>query len=76
MFSNSNALSCCRSSSVSSEVTTAEKETPEEEEAQKDVAAPVEELVAAAPSAVCEVPVHLRKQAVSNKSRPPGFQTL
>nr|XP_046237546.1 G2/mitotic-specific cyclin-B3 isoform X2 [Scatophagus argus] len=40
------------------------KKQPEEEEVQKDVAAPVEELVAAAPPAVCEVPAHLRKQAI------------
>lgn len=36
----------------------------EEEEAQKDVAAPVEELAAAAPPAVREVPAHLQKQVV------------
>ncbi|KAM8748026.1 G2/mitotic-specific cyclin-B3 isoform 2-T3 [Acanthopagrus schlegelii] len=60
-----------KSSSVSPEGTTAEKEKPdadeeekEEEEAQKDVAAPVEELAAAAPPAVREVPAHLQKQVI------------
>ncbi|XP_036966937.1 G2/mitotic-specific cyclin-B3 isoform X1 [Acanthopagrus latus] len=61
-----------KSSSVSPEGTTAEKEKPdadeeekeEEEEAQKDVAAPVEELAAAAPPAVRQVPAHLQKQVI------------
>lgn len=58
-----------KSSSVSSEGTTAEKETIDveevkDEEAQRDAAAPVEELVAAAPPAVHEVPAHLQKQAI------------
>lgn len=65
---NLQSLSLCRSSSVSSEGTSAEEEKTEveeeEEEKDKDVAAPVEELVAAAPPAAREVPAHLQKQAV------------
>ncbi|KAM9335855.1 G2/mitotic-specific cyclin-B3 [Symphorus nematophorus] len=59
-----------KSSSVSSEGTTAEKEKTDaeeerkEEEMQKDAAAPVEELEAAAPPAVHEVPEHLQKQTI------------
>ncbi|XP_029310814.1 LOW QUALITY PROTEIN: G2/mitotic-specific cyclin-B3 [Cottoperca gobio] len=54
-----------KSSSASSEGTPAEKEKPEaEEEVQEDVAAPVEELVAAAPPAAREVPAHLQKQQI------------
>ncbi|XP_034713062.1 G2/mitotic-specific cyclin-B3 isoform X2 [Etheostoma cragini] len=55
--------------SVSSDGTPDEKEKRDaqegnEEELQKDVAAPVEELVAAAPPAVREVPAHLQKQQI------------
>lgn len=61
-------LSCCRSLSVSSEDTTAEKEKTEEEkeeEAPKDLAAAAEDpAAAAAPPAVREVPAHLQRQAV------------
>ncbi|TKS93087.1 G2/mitotic-specific cyclin-B3 [Collichthys lucidus] len=55
-----------KSSSVSSEGTPAEKEEKgdAEEEAQRDVEAPVEELVAATPPAVREVPAHLQKQVI------------
>ncbi len=61
-----------RSSSVSSEGTTAKKETnhAEGEEAQRDEAAPAEELVAAAPPAVPEVPAHLQKQVVRKLLHP------
>lgn len=53
---------------MSSEGSTAEKEKIEEteEEAQKDLIAPAEEPVAAAPPAVREVPAHLQKQVVRN----------
>uniref|UniRef100_A0A8D3CTG2 G2/mitotic-specific cyclin-B2 n=1 Tax=Scophthalmus maximus TaxID=52904 RepID=A0A8D3CTG2_SCOMX len=61
-----------KSSSVSSEGTTAEKERTEAaevkpcEEAQEEAAAaaPVEELVAAAPPAVRRVPAHLQRQQI------------
>ncbi|XP_040887142.1 G2/mitotic-specific cyclin-B3 [Toxotes jaculatrix] len=54
-----------KSSSVSSEGTTAaEEEKPCEEEAQRDVAAPVEELVTATSPAVREVPAHLQRQQI------------
>ncbi|XP_071315931.1 G2/mitotic-specific cyclin-B3 isoform X2 [Trachinotus anak] len=63
-----------KSSSVSSEGTTAEKERTdaeeekpsqeEEEAAQKNVATPVEKLVAAAPPAAREVPTHLQRQQI------------
>uniref|UniRef100_A0A3B4UNB0 G2/mitotic-specific cyclin-B2 n=1 Tax=Seriola dumerili TaxID=41447 RepID=A0A3B4UNB0_SERDU len=60
-----------KSSSVSSEGTTPEteradavEEKPCEEEAQKDAAAPVEELVAVAPPAAREVPAHLQRQQI------------
>ncbi|KAG7496771.1 G2/mitotic-specific cyclin-B3 [Solea senegalensis] len=59
-----------KSLSVSSEGTTADKERSDdehklcEEEPQGDGAAPVEELVAAAPPAVCEVPAHLKRQEI------------
>ncbi|XP_019960554.2 G2/mitotic-specific cyclin-B3 [Paralichthys olivaceus] len=56
-----------KSSSVSSEGATAEKEKTEEE-TPKDAAAPVDELVAAAPPVVREVPAHLQKQQI-----PAGF---
>nr|XP_019960554.1 PREDICTED: G2/mitotic-specific cyclin-B3 [Paralichthys olivaceus] len=52
-----------KSSSVSSEGATAEKEKTEEE-TPKDAAAPVDELVAAAPPVVREVPAHLQKQQI------------
>lgn len=67
---NLQPLSLCRSSPVISEPTTAEKEKTDEEEAQKDVAAPVEELVAAMPPAAREVPAHLQKQAVRTTIHP------
>ncbi|XP_070786133.1 G2/mitotic-specific cyclin-B3 [Enoplosus armatus] len=50
--------------SVSSDETPAEREKTDEEEAQKGVAAPVEELVAATPPAAREVPAHLQKQQI------------
>ncbi|XP_042368380.1 G2/mitotic-specific cyclin-B3 isoform X2 [Plectropomus leopardus] len=58
-----------KSSSVSSEEALPEKEKTDaeeekEEEVQKDEAAPVEELVAAAPSAAREVPAHLQRQKI------------
>ncbi|XP_070710828.1 G2/mitotic-specific cyclin-B3 [Pempheris klunzingeri] len=59
-----NHVNLKKSSSVSSEETTAEREKTGEEEAQKDVAAPVKELEAAAPPAALEVPAHLQKQAI------------
>ncbi|XP_034425166.1 G2/mitotic-specific cyclin-B3 isoform X2 [Hippoglossus hippoglossus] len=58
-----------KSSSVGSEGATAEKEKteevkPGEEETPTDAAAPVEELVAAAPPVVREVPAHLQKPQI------------
>ncbi|XP_044040676.1 G2/mitotic-specific cyclin-B3 isoform X4 [Siniperca chuatsi] len=67
--SKKNHANLKKSSSVSSEGTPAEKEKADaqeekEEEAQKDVAAPVEERVAASPPAAREVPAHLQKQQI------------
>lgn len=56
---------------MSSEGTPTEEEKTEAEE-EKDVAAPVEELVAAAPPSAREVPAHLQKQAVRKIAHPKG----
>ncbi|XP_042258377.1 G2/mitotic-specific cyclin-B3 [Thunnus thynnus] len=57
-----------KSSSVSSEGTTAEKEKTDAEEEKpsekQEEAAPVEQLTAAAPPAVREVPAHLQRQPI------------
>uniref|UniRef100_A0A1A8QHE1 G2/mitotic-specific cyclin-B2 n=4 Tax=Nothobranchius TaxID=28779 RepID=A0A1A8QHE1_9TELE len=54
-----------KSSSVSSEGTTSEKEkTDVEEEKQQEVPAPVEELVDQVPPAVPDTPLHLKKQHI------------
>ncbi|XP_029931429.1 G2/mitotic-specific cyclin-B3 [Myripristis murdjan] len=78
LVSAKNQANLQKSSSVSSEGTAAEKESPEveskaggekeekkkEKEEQKEAAAPVEELEAAAPPAVREVPPHLQRQQI------------
>lgn len=70
-------LSACRSSSVSSEGTTSEREKTDAEEEEKEedtlvgVAAPVEEPAAATPPAAREVPAHLRRQEVRKIMTPP-----
>ncbi|XP_072232639.1 G2/mitotic-specific cyclin-B3 [Leuresthes tenuis] len=63
-----NQVNLEKSSSVSSEGTTAEKETTDteekEEEPQRDVVAPVEKLVDASPPAAREVPAHLQRRPI------------